>query len=86
MSIRGTVHAANPRRGMIAIDTGAMGFTIIEVTDIAAFDVGDTVEWANNTGLGSQMYRNVSKGKDVQVYAQNHWVRPEHLRQQLLMD
>jgi hypothetical protein len=85
MNTKGKVHVANPPRGRVAVQTGD-GFTIIEVTKETDFRVGDEVQWTNGTDMGSQTYRNVTTRMDVLVVVQNHWVVPEQLRQQLLLD
>lgn len=82
--MRGIVYSINPVRGMVAIQTEGHGFTIIEVTG-EDFELGDEVSWDRDTGLGSETYRNVTKGKPVRVFVQNHLVPPQQLTQQLLI-
>ena len=85
MNTKGKIYSANAPRGRVAVKTED-GFTIIEVTNESDFRVGDEVQWINGTDLGSQTYRNITKGTDVEVVVQNHWVAPEQLRQQMLLD
>lgn len=82
--MRGKVHSMNPRRGMVAIETAGHGFTIIELLTDTNIDISDVMEWAPDTGCGHQNYQNVTKQQTMRVYAQNHWVNPPQLRQQLL--
>ena len=85
MNTTGKVYSVNLQRGRVAVKTED-GFTILEVVNEGDFRVGDTVQWTNGTDLGSQIYRNITKGTQVEVTVQNHWVAPEHLRHQLLLD
>ncbi len=80
----GTVHATNPTRDRIAIATGRNEFTIIEAKT-TAFEVGDRVEWQNDSALGPETYRNLTKGTAIPVNVQNHWVRPQQVREQLFL-
>jgi hypothetical protein len=85
MSMRGHVFAMNPQRGMVAIETEG-GFTIIELLSDDDIAIGDEMAWSDDTGLGSETYRNITKGTRMDVYVQNHWVPKNQLRHQLLMD
>ena len=80
----GTVHASNPTRQMIAIATGRNEFTIVK-GDPKSFDIGDRIEWTNDSSLGPETYRNLTKGTSVSVDVQNHWVRPQQVKEQLLL-
>jgi hypothetical protein len=86
MKMNGVVHTINRKRGMVAIQTDGYGFTIIELLSDDEIDVGDRMHWENDTGLGDEKYRNVTKGTFMDVYVQNHWVTPAQLRQQLRME
>jgi hypothetical protein len=83
--MKGIVRTMNRRRGMVAIETDGYGYTIIELLGDDDIEVGDEMAWANDTGLGGEKYRNLTKNKVMDVYVQNHWVPPQQLRQQLLM-
>jgi hypothetical protein len=85
MATRGTVYAINPRRGMVAIATPDNGFTIIELLGSYEVDVGDAISWDNDTGLGSETYRNETRNEAMDVFVQNHAVAASLLRQQLLL-
>ena len=84
MAMRGIVSAINPRRGMVALQTGH-GFTIIELLGNDEIEIGDELCWSDDTGLGSENYRNITKGTRFEVFVQNHWVSERQLRQQLLL-
>jgi len=71
---------------MVAIETDAHDFTIIELLSDDDIELGDEMVWANDTGLGQETYQNVTKLKHMDVYVQNHWVPKNQVRQQLLMD
>ena len=81
----GTVSAINARRGMIAIATEDDGFTIIELTSDWDIEVGDVIAWTNGYGLGSEVYENITKKTQSDVFVQNHAVSKSNLHQQLLM-
>ena len=57
-----------------------------KVTRETDFNLGDDVQWIYGTDTGSQTFRNVTRGTDVEVVVQNHWVAPGQLREQLLLD
>jgi len=82
--MQGKVHSMNPRRGMVAIETRGHGFTIIELLTDSNIEIGDVMEWSHDTGCGHQDYTNLTKQRTMRVYAQNYWVNPPQLRQQLL--
>ena len=70
---------------MVALQTEGYGFTIIELVEPADIELGDEMRWEPGTGLGGHVYANLTKGKSVRVFAQNHWVPKEQLPQQLLL-
>lgn len=78
----GTVTEINQNRGMVAVQTEE-NFTILELTE-EGIDVGDRLSWTAIHPLGSETIRNLTQGRTVNVYFQNHWVSREQLRQQLL--
>ena len=86
MPMRGRVYAINPQRGMVAIETENYGFTIIELLSDEDIELGDEMNWANDTGMGSETYHNRTKNQKMDVFVQNHWVSKNQLRQQLLVD
>ena len=84
MGRKGTVAAMNPSRGMVAIATEDDGYTIIELQSEFELEIGDEMTWQNGYSLGSETYKNVTKGTQQEVYVQNHSVSNASLRQQLL--
>jgi len=74
----------NPAGGMIALATGRQEFTIIKA-GTSDFTIGDRVEWDNDSGLGSETYRNMTTGSAISVIVQNHWVQPRHIQKALLL-
>lgn len=85
MQRSGVVAHINPRRGMAAIATDDDGYTIIELLSDFELEVGDKMMWANGYGMGSEIYKNLTKGTQEEVYVQNHAVSQANLRQQLLL-
>ena len=83
MSRSGVVAAINKDRGMVAIATEDDGYTIIEIVSAFELDIGDKVTWSNDHGLGTEVYRNLSKNVSEEVYVQNHSVAKANLKQQL---
>ena len=81
----GKVAATNPARGMIAIATEDDGYTIIELLSEWELEKGDLVRWANDHGLGSEIYENLTKRSRAEVYVQNHGVSQSGVRGQLLL-
>jgi hypothetical protein len=86
MAMKGIVHFINRQSGMVAIATDGHGYTIIELLSDDEIDKGDQMWWANDTGLGREDYKNLTKNKMMHVYVQNHWVGTDGLRAQLLVD
>jgi hypothetical protein len=84
MKRTGTIAAINAGRGMVAIATQDDGYTIIELLSDWDVEVGDEIAWANGYGLGSEIYQNVTKRSQQQVYFQNHSVHQTAVRQQLM--
>ncbi len=75
----------NPQRGMAAVLTEDDGYTIIEMIGGLEVELGDELSWANDYGLGSEMYRNLTKDERDEVYVQNHSVGDHNVRQQLML-
>jgi hypothetical protein len=86
MQRNGTVAAINPKRGMVAIATEDNDFTIIELLSEFELDIDDSVSWLNGYGLGHEIYKNLTKGSNEEVYVQNHGVNRANLRKQLLLE
>lgn len=83
MSKTGIVEDININSGMVGIKTNE-GYTIIELIEYGEIEIGDKISWNNETGLGSEIYKNISKNTTSEVYVQNHHVSNNNLRRQLL--
>ncbi len=83
--MRGTIHALNPQRGMVAIKTESADFSVFENLNGDDFEIGDEVSWPNDTALGDEPLTDHTQGFKTSVYFQNHSVPGGQLRQQLLM-
>ena len=79
----GKVAALNTSRGIAAIATEDGGYTIIELQSHWELASGDVIAWDNDYGLGSEIYKNVTKRTHAQVFVQNHDVSQSSLRAQL---
>jgi hypothetical protein len=85
MMTSGVVKHINRQRGIVAILTPNAAYTIIELLSDQDINIGDQMQWRNETGMGSETYTNVTQSKSMDVYVQNHWVPEQQLRQQLLI-
>ena len=83
MKRSGVVAAANPGRGVFALETEDDGYTIIEMLNAFELEIGDLVMWENGHGLGFQRYANVTKGAREEVYVQFHSVNNVGLKQHM---
>ena len=83
MPRHGVVAAIKPARGMVAIATEDDGFTIIELLGEWDLEVGDDLRWDGDYGLGAEIYENLSKHSQAEVYVQNHAASQAYLPQQL---
>jgi hypothetical protein len=84
--MNGKLYLINPKRGMVAVLTENGDFTIIQIIGSYEIDIGDELTWKNDTGLGSERYRNITKNQIIEVFVQNHWVNKSQLQQQLLLE
>ena len=82
MATRGIVSEINDQLGMVAIETEG-GFTIVELTSPCDIARGHQIWWADDTGSGSQTYKNLTTGDAMEVMVSNHYVPRSQLRQQL---
>ncbi len=78
--MNGKVYQINPKKGMVAVLTENGDFTIIEIIGSYEIDIGDEMTWKNDTGLGSEQYRNITKNQVINVFVQNHCVSESQLR------
>lgn len=81
--MKGSIYRINHNRQMIAVKTDEGGFSVFENINEAEFELGDSVSWRNDTGLGSESLKNLTKNRTVEVYFQNHHVTQENLPAQL---
>ena len=82
--MRGTIYEINQNRGMVAVLTENGDFSVFELLSGDIVEVGDEVQWKNDTGLGSEILTNLTRMESYEVYFQNHHVLKSQLRQQLL--
>ena len=82
MSRQGTIAVIDREQAAIAIRTGDGEYTIVEVPDEWALDVGDVIAWDEDEGLGFDTYRNLGKGTEGDVFVQNHYVDEQAMRRQ----
>jgi hypothetical protein len=71
---------------MVAVKTENGDYSIFENIGGEDINVGDQVEWANDTVLGDATLKIKTAGRTFQVYFQNHHVSLEALSQQLLLN
>ena len=82
--MEGTIHSMNPRRGMVAVET-VENFSIFELLQDDQFEIGDKVVWTKTRPMGHGEITNLTRKKTTTVYFQNHWVTPQQLSKQLLI-
>jgi hypothetical protein len=82
----GTITNINSGRWMVAVHTEGAGYSIFELLSGADIEIGDSVQWVNYTGLGSEMITNRRTGKRVEALLQNHWVWEANLRRRLRLE
>ncbi len=84
--MRGTIYQINENRGMVGVLTEDGDFSIFELLSSDTVEIGDEVQWKNDTGLGDEHLTNITHTESFDVYFQNHHVSKDHLRQQLLYE
>jgi hypothetical protein len=67
--MEGSIYQINPTQQMFAVTTDEGGFSIFEIINEAECELGDSVTWRNDTGLGSESLNNLSKNKIAIVAA-----------------
>jgi hypothetical protein len=82
----GTITNINSDRGMVAVQTEGAGYSIFELPSGADIVIGDSVQWVNYTGLGSEIITNRRIGKGVEALFQNHWAWEAKVRRQLRLE
>jgi hypothetical protein len=61
------------------------GHTVLELGPANDVDIGDVIEWDSGTAVGTQTYRNLTKGWADEVYVAKHGVAAANLEVQLLV-
>ena len=82
--MKGHVADINWQRGMVGVLTENGDYSIFELLGEDTIEVGDEVYWRNDTSLGNESLKNVTKNVSFDVYFQNHHVTKSGLRKQLL--
>lgn len=82
----GTISQIHAARRMVAIQTENGDFSVFELLEDAYFEIGDPVQWRNDTGLGSETLSNHRTNEQFEVFFQNHCVPESNLRKQLFLD
>ncbi len=69
---------------MVAVLTDTEEYSIFEMLSDTNFEVGDEISWNENHPSMHTMIANLTKGEQVEVFFQNHWVSKNDLERQLL--
>lgn len=82
----GEVRAINRQSARVGVYvTEEDGHTVLELGPANEVDIGDVMEWDSGTALGTQTYRNLTKGWVDEVYVAKHGVAAANLEVQLLV-
>ncbi|MGN8277603.1 hypothetical protein ACLEJQ_21735 [Pseudomonas sp. SMV71] len=82
----GEVRAINRQSAMVGVYVAREdSHTVFELGSANDIDIGDLIEWDSGTALGTQSYRNRTKGWTAEVYVANHGVAAANLEVQLLV-
>ena len=81
--MKGVVTEINANRGMVAVRTNSGDFSIFEMLSSDEIEIHDEISWENDTGLGHEFVKNISKNTKFEVYFQNHHVTKNQLKDQL---
>jgi len=82
----GEVRAINRQSARVGIYVSEEeGHTVLELGPANDVDIGDVMEWDSATALGTQTYRNRTKGWADEVYVAKHGVAAANLEVQLLV-
>lgn len=82
--MNGVIAKINPHRGMVGVKTENGDFSVFELLSGDEVNIGDHVEWSNDTVLGDAVIKNKTSGTAFAVYFQNHHVNQTILNAQLL--
>lgn len=83
--MKGIISEINWSRGMVAILTVNGDYSVFELMGNDDLEINDEVFWRDDTALGSETIKNITKGIEMEVYFQNHWVPRSQLKKQLLI-
>ena len=82
----GEVRAINRQRAMVGVYVEEEdNHTVLELDSANDIDIGDVMEWDSGKALGTQSYRNLTKGWTAEVYVATHGVAAANLEVQLLV-
>lgn len=82
----GEVRAINRQSARVGVYVAEEdGHTVLELGPANDVDIGDVMEWDSGTALGTQTYRNLTKGWADEVYVAKHGVAAANLEVQLLV-
>ena len=82
--MKGRIVDINWKRGMVAVLTNEGGYSVFELLSTDTIEIGDEVEWKNDTSLGHTQIINKTKSDGFEVYFQNHHISKSNLKKQLL--
>jgi hypothetical protein len=74
VTLVGSMHTINHRRGLVAIATDGRRFTTIDFLGSDPIHLGHQLEWDHASALGSTVYHNRTKATRINVNVQNHGV------------
>jgi len=82
----GEVRAINRQSARVGVYVAQEdGHTVLELGPANDVDIGDVMEWDSGTAIGTQTYRNLTKGWADEVYVAKHGVAAANLEVQLLV-
>lgn len=82
----GEVRAINRQSARVGVYVAEEdSHTVLELGPANDVDIGDVMEWDSGTALGTQTYRNLTKGWADEVYVAKHGVAAANLEVQLLV-
>lgn len=83
--MNGVIAKINPHRRMVGVKTENGDYSIFELLSGDELNVGDHVEWSNETIPGDAVIKNKTASTAFAVYFQNHHVSQAILNAQLLI-
>jgi hypothetical protein len=82
MRNRGTIRAHHERISRYGVEVEPDEYTILSTPNADEVELGNVLEW-EGTGLGEQVYRNVSTGRNVVVSVLHHGVMRAQLQERM---